>query len=148
MYGFESLFSSRYHLGDYKLLSIKENTAYEYFDWPYTRLYGLWFNSPRNIFIVGDGAFIYKQNTFRTINLPTNYFLTRVKGNRLNDIYISSSDAQVYHYNGIDWYEQNFGIFGKYEGMDVKGNTIALVGYNIEGVIVGKAIIAIGKHYQ
>jgi len=40
--------SSRYHLGDYKLLSISGNAAYEYFHWPYTRLYGIWFNSQRN----------------------------------------------------------------------------------------------------
>lgn len=40
------------------------------------------------------------------------------------------------------------GIYGKYEGLDVKGNTVALVGYNIEGGMVGKAVVTIGKHFQ
>lgn len=138
--------SNRDNLGEYKLLSIFGNITKEYFSLPYTRLYGVWFNSSRSIYIVGDGAFVYKNNFLRTIDLGTNYFLTRVKGNGLNDIYISSSDAKIYHYNGLDWKEQNNYIFGKYEGMDVKGNTIALVGYNIEGVVIDKAIITIGKH--
>ena len=138
--------SSRYHLGDYKLLSISGNTANEYFNWPYTRLYGIWFNSPRNIYIVGAGAYVYKNSRLKTINLPTNYFLTRVKGNALNDVYISTSDALIFHYDGIDWNEFSNGIYGGYEGMDIKSNTVALVGYNIEGGIVGKAIVTIGKH--
>jgi hypothetical protein len=138
--------SNRDNLGEYKLLSIFGNITKEYFSLPYTRLYGVWFNSSRSIYIVGDGAFVYKNNFLRTIDLGTNYFLTRVKGNGLNDIYISSSDAKIYHYNGLDWKEQNNYILGKYEGMDVKGNTIALVGYNIEGVVIDKAIITIGKH--
>jgi hypothetical protein len=139
--------SSRYHLGDYKLLSISESTAKEYFNWTYTRIYGIWFNSLLNIYIVGDGAYLYKNNSLETINLTTNFFLTRVKGNALNDIYVSTGDAQIFHFNGINWYEQNNGIYGVYEGMDVKDSIIALVGYNIEGGIVGKAIITLGKHY-
>ncbi len=142
-----STVSSRYQLGDYKLLSISGNTATEYFSWPYTRLYGVWFNSPRNIYVVGDGAYVHKNNSLKTINLTTNYFLTRVKGNALNDIYISTSGAEIIHYNGIGWREMSDGIYGKYEGLDVKGGTVVLVGYNIEGGIVGKAIITLGKHY-
>lgn len=138
--------SSRFHIGDYKLLSISGSTASEYISWPYTRLYGVWFNSPRSIYIVGDGPYEYKNNSLKKITLPTNYFLTRVKGNALNDIFIASSDAYVYHYNGINWNEILNGIHGGYEGMDVNGNTVVLVGYNIEGGIIGKAVITIGKH--
>ena len=138
--------SSRYHLGDYKLLTISGNTANEYLNWPYTRLYGLWFNSQREIYIVGDGAYLYKNNIIKKINLPTNYFLTCVKGNALNDIYVSASDAEIFHFNGISWKEMNNGIYGSYERMDVKDNTVVLVGYNIEGGIVGKAVVTIGIH--
>ena len=140
--------SNRYESGDHKLLSISGNTATEYFTWPYTRLYGIWFNSPREIYIVGAGAYVYKNNSLKTINLPTNFFLTRVKGNALNDIYISTSDAQIFHYNGINWMGMSDGIYGSYEGMDVRSNTVALVGYNIEGGIIGKAVVTIGKHYK
>ena len=134
-------------MGDYKLLSISDNTANEYIPWPYTRLYGVWFNSPHYIYIVGDGAYVYGNNSLKTINLYTNFFLTRVKGSALNDIYICSSDARIYHFNGINWSGVYNGVYGKYEGMDVKGNIVVLVGYNIEGGMVGKAVVTIGKHY-
>jgi len=138
--------SSRYQRGDYKLLSVSGNTAKEYFSWPYTRLYGVWFNSPRNIYIVGDGAYEDKNNNLKAINLPTNNFLTRVKGNTLNDIYISTSGALIFHYNGINWQKMSDGINGNYEGLDVKGNTVALTGFNVVGGRVGNAVITIGKH--
>ena len=138
--------SSRYELGDYKLLSISGNTANEYFGWPFTRLYGIWFNSPFEIYIVGDGAYVYKNYSLKLISLPTNYFLTRVKGNDLNDIYISTSNALIFHFNGTKWKEVSNGINGSYEGMDIKGNEIVVVGYDIEGGIVGKAVITIGRH--
>ena len=138
--------SNRYQLGDYKLLSISGNSPTEFIAWPFTRLYSVWFNSPQKIYIVGNGAYAYMSNSLRTINLPTNYFKTRIKGNALNDIFISVSNAQVLHYNGINWNEIYHRIYGSYEGMDVKGNTIAFVGYNIEGGMVGKAVITIGKH--
>ena len=69
-----------------------------------------------------------------------------MKGNALNDVYISTRDALIFHYDGIDWNEFSNGIYGGYEGMDIKSNTVALVGYNIEGGIVGKAVLTIGKH--
>ena len=138
--------SNRYQLGDYKLLSVSGNSATEFITWPFTRLYSVWFNSPQKIYIVGDGAYAYMSNSLRTINLPTNYFKTRIKGNALNDIYISASDAEVLHFNGISWNEIYHQIDGGYEGMDVQGSTVALVGYNIEGGMVGKAVITIGKH--
>jgi len=50
--------------------------------------------------------------------------------------------------NGINWKGMSNGIYGKYEGMDVKGNTVVLVGYNIEGGMVGTAVITVGKHYK
>jgi hypothetical protein len=139
--------SNRYESGDYKLLSVSGNTSTEYISWPHARLYGVWFNTPQKIYIVGDGAYVYMNNSLRTINLPTNYFKTRIKGNALNDIFISVSNAQVLHYNGINWSEIYYGIYGSYEGMDVKGNTIASVGYNIEGGMVGKAVVTIGTRH-
>ena len=138
--------SSRYELGDYKLLSISGNIANEYITWPYTRLYGIWFNSPLKIYVVGSGAYVYINNNLKALNLSTNFFLTSVKGNDLNDIYISTSDAQVYHYDGINWRQAYNGIYGDYEGLDVKGNTIVLVGYNIEGGIICRAVITLGIH--
>ena len=140
--------TNRYHSGDHKLLSISGDRANEYITWPYTGLYGIWFNSTRNIYIVGGGAYVYKNENLKTFNVPSSYYLTRVKGNNLNDIYIATAGAEILHFNGMNWAGMSEGIYGKYEGLDVKGNTVALVGYNIEGGMVGKAVVTIGKHFR
>jgi hypothetical protein len=139
--------TNRYQVGDHKLLSISGDGAKEYITWPYTGLYGIWFNSPRKIYIVGGDACVYKNDSLETFDAPSDYFLTRVKGNDLNDIYIATAGAEILHYNGMNWVRMSDGIYGKYEGMDVKGNTVVLVGYSIEGGIVGRAVVTIGKHY-
>ncbi len=131
--------SSRYHIGDYKLLSISGNTAKEYFSWPYTRLYGIWFNSPQKIYIVGDGGYLYENNKISRIDLPTNYFLTRVKGTDLNNIFISGCCNTLLHFNGVRW-QTIQGIYGNYEGLDVKGNTVVAVGWTSR-----KALILLGR---
>jgi len=138
--------SNRYHLGDHKLLSISGDGTTEYIPWSYTTLYGIWFNSPRKIYIVGGGAYVYKNDSLETFDVPSGYFLTRVKGNNLNDIYIATAGAEILHFNGMNWVGMSDGVYGKYEGLDVKGNTVVLVGYNIQGGIVGSAVVTIGKH--
>lgn len=139
--------SNRYQLGDHKLLSISDNTAAEYFPWPYTTLYGIWFNSSSNIFIVGGKAYVYKNDSLEIFGVPSDYYLTRVKGNDLNDVYIATAGAEILHFNGMNWVRMSDGIYGSYEGMDVKGNTVALAGYNIEGGMVGRGVVTIGKRY-
>jgi hypothetical protein len=137
--------SSRYELGDYKLLSISGNTVQEYINWPYTRLYGIWFNSPRKIYIVGDRGYLYVNNKLSRMDLPANAFLTRVKGTGLNDIYIAGEYNTLLHFNGVRWQTLQ-GINGNYEGLDVKGNTVVLVGYNVVGGMVGNAVVTMVKH--
>jgi hypothetical protein len=127
--------SSRYHLGDYKLLSVSPNSANDYVNWPYTRLYGVWFQDERDIFITGDGAYVDKNNTLEEISLPTNAFLTRVRGNGQNDIYIAGCCNTLIHYNGSNWQLIN-GVYGNYEGMDVKGNLAAVVGWTGNQAII------------
>jgi len=134
-----STVSSRYHLGDYKLLSISDNTAEEYFSWPYTRLYGIWFNSPEKIYIVGDGGYLYENNKLSRLVLPSNSFLTRVKGTGLNNVFIAGCCNTLLHFNGVHW-QTIQGIYGNYEGLDVKGNTVVAVGWTSN-----KAIITLGK---
>jgi hypothetical protein len=127
--------SSRYHIGDYKLLSVTPNTAKDYIGWPYTRLYGVWFQNERNIYITGSGAFVYKNGSLATINLPTNSFLTRAKGSGLNDIYIAGCCNTLVHFNGYNWQLIN-GVYGNYEGMDVKGNLATAVGWTGSQAII------------
>jgi len=133
-----STVSSRYQRGDYKFLSISGNTAEKYFSWPYTRLYGVWFNSPQKIYIVGDGGYLYENNKLNRIDLPTNSFLTRVKGTELNNIFVAGCCNTLLHFNGVSWKAMQ-GIYGNYEGLDIKGNLVVAVGWT-----TNKALILLG----
>ncbi len=131
-----STVSSRYQRGDYKLLSISDDNAGEFINWPYTRLYGVWFLSRRKIYVVGDGAYLYVNDSLSSVNLPSNYFLTRVKGSGLSDVYIAGCCNTLFHFNGIRWHKIN-GIYGNYEGLDVKGNLVVAVGWTgSQGIII------------
>jgi len=129
--------SDRWHRGDYKLLSIYDETVSD-FNWPFTRLYGVWFNSDREIYVVGDGVHLYKNGLWKTLNI-TSYFTTRVKGNALNDVFITGCCNTLIHFNGVNWKTMD-GIYGNYEGLDVKGNLAVAVGWT-----TNKAIIVMGK---
>jgi hypothetical protein len=132
-----STVSSRFQTGDYKLLSISSGTVSS-FNWGFERLYGVWFNSGRAIYVVGDDIHIYKNNRWETLNL-TDYFLTRVKGTTLNNIFVAGCCNILFHFNGVSWKEME-GINGEFEGLDVKGNIIISVGWENS-----KAIILMGK---
>ena len=80
------------------------------------------------IYISGDGGYLYEHNKLQKLELPTNSFLTRIKGNGLNDIYMAGCCNTLIHYNGSQWKSVN-GIYGNYEGMDVKGNLVILAGF-------------------
>jgi hypothetical protein len=136
--------SSRHYQGDNKLLSITPTSATEYTSWPYQKLYGIWFNSDREIYVVSNSAYLYKNNTWSTISLPTNYFLTGIRGNGSNDVFIAGTSGIIFHFDGVDW--QNLNQIGAdYERLDTKGNTVVAIGFNTVGSVIADAVITIGK---
>jgi hypothetical protein len=130
--------SSRFQSGDYKLLALSSGTAQDTLNWNFERLYGVWFNSNRNIYVVGDDIHLYINNQWEILNL-TDYFLTRVKGTALNDVYVSGCCNTLFHFNGVTWREIE-GIYGEFEGLDAKEDLITAVGWTN-----AQAVILLGK---
>ena len=139
--------SNIFHQGEYRLLAVSGSVAHDTLNWSYTDwLKGVWFkNQYSPVYICGSGVKMYKNNNWSLINLP-NYFTEAIRGENTNNIYVVGDFGVVAHFNGMRWktIDELFGI-GKFLGLSVKDNTVAICGYSASGGIVGSSIVIIGK---
>ena len=111
-------------------------------------LSGIWFQNNRSFFIVGDGIFTKKRLSdkkwfFYKQGLVTSYASAAVRGEGINDIFISGGFFELVHFNGLNWHKYDVPFsddFGVYGNIDIRNNRIILVGYHHQ-----KAIIVMGK---
>jgi hypothetical protein len=113
---------------------------------PYS-INGIWFVPGLEYFVVGSGMYV-KQN----IQSPspwqwlhpgiTNYYITGISGNDVNDIMVCGAYGEVLHYNGGSWksYISETYMEGAYARLSLKGNLCIAVGSNTP-----KAAILIGR---
>lgn len=114
-------------------------------DWS---LRSLWFNSGRKYILTGSGIYIKENleqskwwNNWQTI---TRYYIKKIRGNGINDIFLCGSYGEVIHYNGISWYS----YLGK-DLPELNGNLLSVSYKNRNVCIVGTdgrvGIIYLGK---
>jgi len=132
--------TSRYHLGDYKILSIgNRGMAKDTLDSNLnSRVYGVWFDSSPYTFVCGDGVNMIYNGEWHEANLPR-FFTTRVRGNGINDVIVVGCCGMVAHWNGVSWYTYPT-MPGNYEGLAVKGNLVVAVGW-----VGGSATVLMGR---
>jgi hypothetical protein len=104
-------------------------------------LYTCWFNTPHKLYAGGEGLFykIYENWKEEAIS---HYFVFRVRGNGLNDIWTAGGFGFAAHFNGNSWkiFNEISLVDGNYIGLTVKQNTVTIVGQETR-----KAVITIGK---
>ena len=117
---------------DNLVLKINDDNTVSNFNWPYKdqRVYSAWFRNERKIFLCGDGMVtltgLKKWNSYDNLS---NYFMFKVRGNDLNDVYTVGGYGYLAHFNGISWYELPSTFNGNYVSVDVKDNMAVAVGY-------------------
>jgi len=135
-----------------RLFSIKENTATEISSDIHPQsypilpdLYGVWFVPNRHYYVAGNG--IYEKHSLSDSTWKngrfdiTEYAITEIRGNGLNDIYAVGAYGEFLHFNGVRWKSfRNDITNGIYGSVAVKGNLIVAVGENPP-----QAIITIAK---
>ena len=99
---------------------------------------GVWFVPQNKYYIVGLG--VHQKtllsdpvwNTYPQATV-TNYASSAITGQGINDVFVVGSSCEVVHFNGSTWYNYykeipnaNGAALG---GIDVKGNTVVIVGY-------------------
>lgn len=125
-----------------KLLRIK-NDIVDTLEWiPQITLYTVWFRNLNKIYAGGDGLYIYNEKGWKSQSDIPNDFIFRVRGDMDNNIFITGGFGFTAHFNGNSWKQLEEASLqsGNYEGLDVKGNIVVLVGF--EG---NAAIATIGR---
>ncbi len=124
--------------GEKKLLSINGFLVNE-ISWVDNReLYTVWFNTKNKIYAGGEGLFVNVGNGWELQDNLQNYFTFRIRGEGSNNVFGTGGFGFTVHYNGLDWKVMDeAGLSGgNYESLDVKGNTVALVGFEGNAAVV------------
>jgi hypothetical protein len=119
-----------------KILKLVGTTASALSDSGITRaISGVWFSSGKRYWVVGDGIWYsnYSPNGFNWQNRSgtwTQFALTKVRGNDVNDVFTVGSFSEVLHFNGstIRSYRGATGMDGLYWGVATRGDQIMAVG--------------------
>jgi hypothetical protein len=135
---------------DKGIYKIEGNTATQISSYPIQwELFALWFVPNRHYYVVGSG--IYEKKLLNDSRWEDNgfnishYATTGIRGNQLNDVFVSGAFGEFLHFNGVNWksYINDLGWFsGSYGGIAVNNNLVITVGY--EGaqakILLGKRI--------
>ncbi len=126
-----------------KIIQINSDNSVSQFPWPYydRDSYSVWFHDSFNIFVCGDGVIkINKNYNFHLYkNLPS-YFINKICGNQINNIYIAGAFGLLAHFNGISWWIHPDFFNGTFYSMNVKGKIAIAVGEKNHNAIITKLI--------
>lgn len=100
--------------------------------WP---LNGVWFSVNKRYYVNGSGIYYTHKLEDNWIGEPleiTQFFIRRIRGNDINDVFASGDYGETLHFNGLTWksfINETFLSNGTFLSVDVKNNLIVAVGY-------------------
>jgi hypothetical protein len=126
--------------GNVKLLQIKTEGYIDSIPWPNNnrRIGSVWFQSPYRLFTAGGGVFtrLTNQHWKEFTELPFVYS-SRIRGQRINDIFVVGHFSLLSHYNGANWHVYSeVAVANPYYSCDYKQNNFVAVGLNNNRPIV------------
>ena len=130
-----------------QLLQIQGTTVIKVETFP-TLYFSVWFVPGRKYFLSGDGI-LFKNRLSDTswiakpLGTITNNTSGCIRGNNLNDFFVSQLYLDIIHYNGSTWYDyvnEMSGGYGSYQRTALRGNTMVAGGW-----INQDAILLLGK---
>jgi hypothetical protein len=100
-------------------------------------LLSVWGNTPNLLYTAGNGAVLYKNYEWESLNISSINHMYKVRGQDFNDVYgISSPGNSINHFNGYSWSSIETESENKYWSISVSGNTIVAVGYQLEQAVI------------
>ena len=127
-----------------KFLHISSNNKIEFLPWnSHWFIASVWSVTKKTVYLSGGVLLQYRNDSIREKDFGL--FISRVRGNSYNDIFIAGSYGFIAHYNGNTWreYRELLNTNVAYRSLSVKGNTIVTCGFYGE-----KAIVTVGKKIQ
>ncbi len=131
-----------YQSGDRKIITINNTGKVDSIGWRTgKRVNTVWTNNLNFIYAAGDGIFNNKTGQLKEESGLPNYYIRRVRGTGLNDIYAAGDYGFFAHYSGTRWKAfPELSMQGIFMGLDVKKDKVVLVGLKGE-----QAIIVVGQ---
>jgi hypothetical protein len=111
--------------------------------WP---LNGVWFSVSKRYYVNGSGIYYTHKLGENWIGKPleiTQFFIRKIRGNDINDVFASGDYGETLHFNGNSWksfFNETFLSNGTYLSVNLKNNLVITVGYQS-----AKAVITIGN---
>jgi hypothetical protein len=100
-------------------------------------LLSVWGKTPYLLYTAGNGAVLYKNYEWDSLNISSINHMYKVRGQDFNDVYgISSPGNIINHFNGYSWSSIETESENKYWTLSVSGNTIVAVGYQLEQSVI------------
>ncbi len=113
------------------VLDIQQDTV-KRVNWPFNdrKPYSVWFKNRKRVFACGDGIFTKEVNRkWRLFYDEIPYFMNRIRGIDINNIYVVGAFGLIAHFNGISWKTLPTKLYGSYVSVDIKDNMVVTVGY-------------------
>jgi len=127
-------------LGDYKILSIRENNTIDSIPWNTNRrVESIWFEDNLKMFTCGGGVFINNGAGFwiEQTELPLIH-TNRIRGIRKNDVFVGGDFGLLGHFNGMNWKVYDEANVALFYSLDYKTDILTAIGERN-----GKAVILI-----
>ncbi len=111
--------------------------------WP---LSGVWFSANKRYYVNGSGIYYKHKLGENWMGEPldiTQFFIRRIRGNYINDVFASGDYGETLHFNGLTWksfINETFLSNGTYLSADIKNNLIVAVGYQS-----AQAVLLVGQ---
>lgn len=111
--------------------------------WP---LNGAWFSVNKRYYVNGSGIYYTHKLGENWLGEPleiTQFFIRRIRGNDINDVFASGDYGEALHFNGLTWksfINETFLSNGTLLSADIKNNLIVAVGYQS-----AQAVLIVGQ---
>ncbi len=114
------------------ILNIQTGGNVQNDNWPFNdrKPYSVWFKNKKRIFACGDGIFERNiKGRWKLFYDEIPYFMNRIRGTDINNIYVVGAFGLIAHFNGINWKILPTKLYGSYVAIDIKENLVVTVGY-------------------
>lgn len=123
--------SEKYAVSEYKLLQISKENIVNELNWPFPDRtpYSVWFRDKHNIFVAGEGIrMLNRMGIWKEFPRVSNYFKNCIRGNDINNVFVSGDFGLIAHFNGLTWWSINETYSGSYYHIDMNGDVVVAAG--------------------
>jgi len=133
--------SEKYQLSDKKIIKIDSEThTTSLIEWPFQnrRIHSVWFKKKSHLWVCGAGVFVSHNGVWREFKEVPLIFTNRIRGNDINDIFVTGDFGIVAHWNGMSWRVYPNVEVDIYYSLAYKENVMVAVGQNAAKAIILK----------